>query len=562
LCRTVAEEFINADALPSALPSWTLEYVVGHLRGTIGDPALELLRCLDVEIPNEDHLLLAVHLARGGLLVTVNLDQGVEKALALLTGRDHLPDDYQVTHQGPLREWQDLVPDPAPELHLARGELEFRAWWTAGAPRPALLKLHGSLAGGSELIEPIVETEPELAQLDDLRLNALKQLGECDAVLVTGYSGADIDVYEPLLDRLRSGRYVWACSSYSPDSRVPGEVRSHGGEVRPVGEAGTAVVNLRALLGMSRDTPRWPAAPASTRSEALLADSLATLAARTDALTEAYAWMLLDADEYTVAIVLLRALGAPSRSTSSAIHLAEALSLRNQGSDRREARRYFASVVIRAPIGDGHKTLALVRFAETLRSEQNRPALLWRAIGLGLTIVGRLVAEIDDRSGVQGARADSALGHFILRMVESALASGLQDHGATRAALRLVCRGGLHFQREALGPSPGNRRTFVRQQTIELDLLMRILGGQLAPRHAEAGLLQIQGAYAAATDARGVANSIAALAFVAMANREYEDAAVQLDIAEKRYAVSGRPDPSGILLVARRRRILDRLRRS
>src|SRR4051794_15457555 len=70
-----------------------LEVALGRLWGILGDDALDCLLCLHVAVPNEAHLLAALHLARGGLHVTVNFDRGIELAGDLLAGRAELPPD-------------------------------------------------------------------------------------------------------------------------------------------------------------------------------------------------------------------------------------------------------------------------------------------------------------------------------------------------------------------------------------------------------------------------------------------------------------------------------------
>jgi hypothetical protein len=55
-------------------PQRKLEQVLGRLWRVVGEDALGCLRCLHVAVPNEAHMLCALHLARGGTHVTVNLD--------------------------------------------------------------------------------------------------------------------------------------------------------------------------------------------------------------------------------------------------------------------------------------------------------------------------------------------------------------------------------------------------------------------------------------------------------------------------------------------------------
>jgi hypothetical protein len=83
------------------------------LWGTLGEDALQCLLALRVEVPNEAHLLAALHLIRGGMHVTLNFDVGIELAYELLTGRAALlaaapaeygPDtDYRLFGRRPRR---------------------------------------------------------------------------------------------------------------------------------------------------------------------------------------------------------------------------------------------------------------------------------------------------------------------------------------------------------------------------------------------------------------------------------------------------------------------------
>src|SRR6266511_1884270 len=54
----VAGHLVAAADLDELLgAAWKLEVVIGRLRGTIGDAALDCLRALDLVLPNEAHLL-------------------------------------------------------------------------------------------------------------------------------------------------------------------------------------------------------------------------------------------------------------------------------------------------------------------------------------------------------------------------------------------------------------------------------------------------------------------------------------------------------------------------
>jgi len=67
------------------------EVVLGRLWGTVGEDMLRCPLALRLNMPNEAHLLAALHLARGGMHVTLNFDVGIKLAHNLLTGRAELP---------------------------------------------------------------------------------------------------------------------------------------------------------------------------------------------------------------------------------------------------------------------------------------------------------------------------------------------------------------------------------------------------------------------------------------------------------------------------------------
>ncbi|MGP0100876.1 MAG: hypothetical protein ACLPUT_04540 [Solirubrobacteraceae bacterium] len=72
-----APDLVGEEQLESLRqPERKLEQVLGRLWRVLGEEALGCIDCLRVALPNEAHMLCALHLARGGLQVTVNFDRG------------------------------------------------------------------------------------------------------------------------------------------------------------------------------------------------------------------------------------------------------------------------------------------------------------------------------------------------------------------------------------------------------------------------------------------------------------------------------------------------------
>jgi hypothetical protein len=101
--RSYAPDLVDEEQFKRmGAPERKLEQVLGRLWRIIGERAMESLRCLAIDVPNESHMYCALHLARGGVHVTVNLDRGVEAAYQLLR------QGARAANDGPVRFW--LVP--------------------------------------------------------------------------------------------------------------------------------------------------------------------------------------------------------------------------------------------------------------------------------------------------------------------------------------------------------------------------------------------------------------------------------------------------------------------
>ena len=217
LCHQEATTFVpTIDASELARvkeQQWKLEFVVGRLAGCVGDIAFDVLKTLTLTIPNESHFLLALHILRGGLSITLNFDEGIEIAANLLAGLQELPNGTPAPFVEALGAWRTAAPQVLQHGPIASvvTDDEFRDWISAGCP-PALLKLHGSIRhNGNEvmLVAPVVTDEVELEPLNDTKLTALEEVAARSLVVVTGYGGLDSDIYEPLLHCLEKTTWQW-----------------------------------------------------------------------------------------------------------------------------------------------------------------------------------------------------------------------------------------------------------------------------------------------------------------------------------------------------------------
>jgi hypothetical protein len=580
-CLRVADHLVTDADLDELLrSSWKLEVVVGRVAATVGDVAVDCLQALDLVLPNEAHLLAALHLAHGGLHVTLNFDEGTELAHGLLTGLRSQPSGTPAELVAALPAWQALLPTRPASCRVVVTEDEFLAWQQDGCP-PALLKLHGSLrttSTGVQLVAPVVIDELELAQLSSPRRAALAVLARTGRVLVTGYAGEDLDVYALLLDQLDSTDFTWASVGFRADSPVPGDVTARGGHLHEGVPGGLATTALRAHLGLPAGDPPWPEASAPGPDYATrLASWVARLQASTrpEDLTEAYAWMLADAGEYPRAYRLLRFLvdqaaghdgrhagrRAPLRLLN---RLADVEYDRNAPGDKPRARQRWLRMALSPAAGVTLRGYAWLRVGETYRQAAFRGPVLFRPLALVAAAAGPALALIVTRRGrrdaASAARAYSALVGLGQRMLE--VAPGVRYRWPLTTLVRLAAVvAGWGEQALRLGPG-GNRQAFVRQQYAEVNLLAAIYRRQPPAPQIAQQLELLRDSYRNGGDLRGVANTTAALALAAFAAGDRRQAEQLLLDAEHAYADARPrqpPDPSGMALVARRRNLLRRL---
>jgi hypothetical protein len=544
--------------------AYKLEVILGRLAATSGPAALDVVTLLDVTVPNESHMLAALALANGGFHVTLNLDEGVEVAYGLLTGSAALPAAADPALSALLPGWRALVPVRCPPLSVIASKREFEGWSRRHSPG-LLLKVHGSIRkarGIVRIVDPVVEDEPEYAGLAPARLAALDLLTAVPAVIVTGYSGPDIDVYDQLIERLAGTAPVWAAPDVAPrvHSDLAALPRARVIDGRP---AGLAAVALRDLFGCA-SAPAWPqtAAPGPA-----FADRAASWAAKFRAIApagsraEAYAWFLADIGRYDTAHELLcdvRRETGQRPAPRLVNRMADVRYDRHLPGDRRAAARTWSRTAFSLSGGRAERAYALTRLGEIGRGMAARGPVPVRAAGLAVAVLGPCAAvaiagQADTRAR---ARALSSLSGTGLRMVESVPPRLLpRTRPLTRLLVRAADAAGMRAQELAPG---GNRLLFIRQQCAELALIRLLLTGQPSQPAVVEDLHRVRTAYERSGDIRGQANAEAALALAAIADRDSRAAKTHLDNAERQYAL-GRPgqppDPSGMAVVSRRRRL-------
>src|SRR5262249_23175003 len=173
------------------------------------------------------------------------------------TGRAELPAHAPPEYRDALVAWRRLVTGVPAPLEVVAGHDAFAGWRRRGGP-PALLKIHGSLTEDqSNLVDVVVVDTEELGQLTEERLAATERLSNAARLLITGYSGADPDVYQPLLNAIWPGHADWYCYSLPPGSSVPADAAARGIRLVLGDPDGLAVTAFRELLGLSGD-PHWP----------------------------------------------------------------------------------------------------------------------------------------------------------------------------------------------------------------------------------------------------------------------------------------------------------------
>jgi hypothetical protein len=210
----------------------------------------DLLRCFGVEIPTEAHMLAAVHTARGALHLTLNFDDGVERAYALLRGDEGLTPSVPDAYRRALDAWRRAARPEAP-LTIVAPPFSDRAL----DDRPLLVKLRGSERQGWHPNLVPKDVDPDLAArgLTDDQIAALRAAANARHLAIAGVSGADPDYRTALLPMLRRGRFSWTAANLEPDiAAMVRRIDPSQPTLRP------AVEGVRSALAGADALPGWP----------------------------------------------------------------------------------------------------------------------------------------------------------------------------------------------------------------------------------------------------------------------------------------------------------------
>jgi aminodeoxyfutalosine deaminase len=480
---------------------WNL---LSRLENTLPGAGAGALACLRVPVPNEAHLLAAIHLARGGLHVTVNVDDGVEQAYDLLSGAAELPDEAPPSCRAAFPRWRRCFPDPAPELHVVSTPADFAS--APFAARPLLVKLHGSLGAcrdGVVLACAAVADDVDVTDLGRHRIAALDELADEQFVLITGYSGSDFASFTALVARLRRRRFSWVAPMIRADVRSALRAIDPGQPVR-----GRAVAAIRACLEVV--APAWPAElVAGPGVEERLAAWSAALPS--SAAAEAFAWGLVDAGFGREAVALLERLGGESNAPRTQLRLGDALARRAGAGDAAAADGAFLRAAARAA-DPRLRACALTRWAEGPRRSR---------AGARVAAAGAAAAAARRRDPSDRVRRGSALAGLVLARLEREVAAAAASR--PRTTLRAAAEAAAHASRAltatAHAPS-GKRRALLERQAVELDAIAALLGGREPRADALRSLTRVCRVYEHLADSRGLAETIATRALVRLAAGE------------------------------------------
>ena len=228
--------------------------VIARLSVTAGPAtARDLLRRFRVAVPNEAHMLVAAHAIRGTFVLTLNFDDGIETAYALLEGRTRLPCDAPQEFHRALKAWRTVLRPTAPLLIVASrfSTAQYRH-------RPVLVKLRGShLEGWHRSLVPLSPTRRvERRRFSASQTLAMRVAASAEHFAVTGFSGADVDCRRALMGFLRTGHFSWTAAELSADivARVR-RIDVRQPILRP------AVEGVRASLPHAGELPPWPKIP-------------------------------------------------------------------------------------------------------------------------------------------------------------------------------------------------------------------------------------------------------------------------------------------------------------
>lgn len=544
-----------------------LEVVLARLSGAAGMEAADCLLALRLQVPNEAHLLAALHLALGGTQVTLNFDVGIELAYELLTGggvTTALPEPYRSA----LADWQALVAGPVPALRVVASRAGFDEWVTAGEP-PALLKVHGSLSRDqAHLVDVVVLDIDELGQLTPSRRAAVDSLGSARRLLVTGYSGADPDIYQPLLAVAMAPESSWCCYSLPRDSPVPPDLRARRIALCTGAPEGLAVTALRKLLGLP-GAPLWPeqqlaGAGYRERFDRWAREFRAGRSA--DKIAVAWAWLLADGGDLDTAERMLSELaGRESADAGTLMRHAEVLYTRARDDDRGRAELLYRRIAGDSRTDAGTRLMCRLRSADISRGRAirgGRPSVLPLIRAFGQPMLVLIATRAGRREQEAAADAYRALQHTTLRVLE--WAAGTAPRWSW-PVLAYLCRAARRLGNPAQRLSGnGNRRALIRQHQLLLSAYASLLAGRAPQPGLQREAQSLRDAYRSADDPPGCGNLAATLAVLAAAGGDLASAGSLLEMARDDYT-AGRPDArpiaSGEALLRAIQRLPDRLHR-
>lgn len=541
-----------------------LEVVLARLSGAAGVEAADCLLALQLRVPNEAHMLAGLHLALGGTHVSLNFDIGIELAYQLLIDEEAaeaLPEPYRSAAAG----WRMLAPADMPALRVVASRLEFDEWAADGKP-PALLKVHGSLSHDQQhLVDVVVLDIDELGQLIPSRRAAIDSLGSAERLLITGYSGADPDVYRPLLEAAPALASSWCCYSLPKDSPVPDDLHTRQITLATGAPAGLAVTALRELLGLS-SAPTWPAQGLPgpgyrERFDRWAQDFRASRAP--DKIAAAWAWLLADGGDLDTAERMFGELAArQSADAGMLFRYAEVLYTRARADDRTRAEDLYRQIATDGQADPGIRLMCRLRTGDISRGRVIRDGQLAikhliRAYAQPLLVLA--ATRAGRREQEAAADAYRALQHTTLRVLERAAATAPTW---SWPALAYLCQAARHIggPAERLAAN-GNRRSLIRQHRLLLSAYACLFSGQPPPAGLQQEIESLRNAYRTADDFPASGNLTATLAVLAASQKDLPSARRLVDQARNDYTVGrpgAQPIASGEALLLAIQRILDR----
>jgi tetratricopeptide (TPR) repeat protein len=503
-----------------------LEVVLGRLSGVIGPEALDCLLALRLELPNEAHLLCALHLARGGTQVSLNFDIGVEIAYGLLAGSRSLPDAAPRAFRDALPAWQHLCgTPPLPPLRVVASRSAFDTWAEAGRPS-GLLKIHGSLApdqGG--LIDVVVVDIEELSRLHSSRRTAVAQLCTSETLLITGYSGADPDVYAPLLEVAERVDTRWHCPALPSDSPVPRDAELRDIDLVLGTPGGLATTVLRRLLDVP-DEVDWPAIQLPEAGfDERFRHWAKGLRQRHPAerLAQSWAWLAADLGDLDQAETVLRDIRSRvPDDLATLIRHASVLYTRAGAGDREKAEKLFRRALRLSRHDPATASTCRLRLADLARWRSAQASPVPAAIQWARSMTTALLVLRHTRCGQRNT--ESAADAFRLIQQNTLRAAERAALALPTPALRLIpiaLRAGIAAGRRAEElTTNGNRSALVRQQRYLAEALTSLFRQHPGRAGLEGDLTDLHDAYLHADDLPGAGNCTTALAVLAAAGQD------------------------------------------